>query len=135
MSIATAKMKAKDIRRRVLKTKTKPLLLLDKLVDTDGEPYEPDSDNSVTTEPYTLIGAVNIWDYERAARGQRGEVRYRFFIQENVGVATPEVLDRCTLCFGDAVMEVIARDAPDGERESVAWVFLATPSGDTFNGA
>lgn len=134
MSIATARMKGKNIRRRVLKTTTKRLLLLGKLVDIDNDPYSPASDASPTTQPYKLIGAVDSWDYQQLGRGQKGEKRYRFLIEE-AGIATPDVLNRCTLCFGNSVMEVITRDAPDGEKESVAWTFLVTPSGDTFNGA
>lgn len=132
MSLATADMKLKNIDRRVFKTRAKPLLLLDKLVDTDGAPYEPASDASATTRPYTLIGAVNVWDYQRLGRGAKGEKRYRFTIKENDGVATPEVLARCTLCFGDEIMDTLSADAPDGEKESVAWIFLCTPSGEKF---
>lgn len=133
MSIATAEMKLRNIDRRVFKTKVKQLLLLDKLVDTDGEAYMPESDASPTTLPYTLIGSVKTWDYERIGVGSKGEKRYRFFIRQNEGVATPDVLARCTLCFGNEVMEVLARDEPDGEKQSVAWTFLATPSGDKFD--
>ena len=134
MSLATADMKLQNIDRRVFKTRAKQLLLLDKLVDTDGAPYDPDSDASATTQPYTEIGAVKVWDYERIGRGSKGEKRYRFFIKENDGPATPDVLARCVLCFGDEVMETLSADAPDGEKESVAWVFLCTPTGEKFNG-
>ena len=134
MSLATADMKLRNIDRRVFKTKAKQLLLLDKLVDVDGEPYNPDSDASATTTPYTLIGPVTVWDYQRIGRGSKGEKRYRFFVKENDGVATPDVLARCLLCFGNEVMETLAADPPDGEKESVAWVFTCTPSGETFDG-
>jgi len=132
MSIASAQMKARNIRRRVRKTSQKQLTFLDKLVDTAA--YDPASDDSIDTVPYKVIGAAKIWDYEQLTRGQRGEQRYRFWIQQDA-VATPDVLNRCTLCFGTQVMEVITRTPPDGEKESVAWLFTATPSGDTCNGA
>lgn len=132
MGLATAEMKLRNIDRRVFKTRVKQLLLLDKLVDVEGGPYEPDSDTSVTTSSYTLIGAVNVWDYERLGRGSKGEKRYRFHIKENDGVATPEVLERCVLCFGNEVMETLSSDPPDGEKESVAWVFMCTPTGEKF---
>lgn len=134
MSLATADMKLRNIDRRVFKTRVKPLLLLDKLVDAGTDPYDPDSDASATTQPYTLIGSVTSWDYVRLGRGSKGEKRYRFFIKENDGAATPDVLARCTICFGNEIMTTISADAPDGEKESVAWIFLCTPSGETFDG-
>src|SRR5689334_8464597 len=120
MSVTSARFKSKVIRRRMDKTRSKQVVLLDKLVDQTigGESYDPQSDESATTSPYTLIGTVgkNNWTVDRMGRSPDNRQLYRFEFLEK-GIVTPDVMQRCVIAFGNEVHEVIQRDEPIGERD------------------